>query len=281
LAKSKRKNASESVTQRPVVRSDDDAGSRSDAGESQGQSRPLSENFLRVWLPTLVTALFIITFNVQAFEIPSPSMEKTLLIGDHVLVDRVRFSPPSGYLHGLEPYRPLRRGDIVVFMAVKGEHSPGLHLVKRLIGLPGDHIHLWHKTVYLNGVPQKEPYVIQNDEYSPPRDDFPNGGPLFGGTDDWEQSESQYVHDGDIVVPPHSYWMMGDNRDLSEDSRYWGFVPEANIIGRPVLIYWSYRSTEQDYPQNPSFGERIGSLFSVLIHFPVRTRWSRTFRLVR
>lgn len=241
--------------------------------------RSLSDNFLRVWAPTLVTALFIITFNVQAFEIPSPSMENTLLVGDHVLVDRVRFAPASNYLHGIEPYRPLQHGDIVVFMSVI---QPGLHLVKRVMGVPGDHLKLVHKIVYRNGVALNEPYVYHTDNYNPARDDWPNSGPLASErTPEWVQDPSKYMQNGEVVVPPGHYFMMGDNRDVSYDSRYWGFVPEQNLIGRPVLIYWSYKSTASDYPTNSSVGDRISSLISVLIHFPVRTRWERTLRRVR
>ncbi len=237
--------------------------------------RPLSENFIRVWAPTLVTALFIITFNVQAFEIPSGSMENTLLIGDHVLVDRVRFSPPSTYLHGLEPYRPPQRGDIIVFMSMT---QPGLHLVKRLMGLPGDHLKVVHKVLYRNGVALNEPYAVHDREYDPGPDDWPNGF-LPNETPEWAASKQQFLQNGEIVVPPGHYFMMGDNRDESYDSRFWGFVPQDHIIGRPVLIYWSYKSDESDYAAT-DMADRLKGLISVLIHFPVRTRWNRTFKIV-
>src|SRR5690348_4388070 len=143
--------------------------------------KPLSESFLRVWIPTLVVALFIITFAVQPFDIPSGSMENTLLIGDHVLADRVRMSPPAAWAPWLLPYRPLQHGDIVVFLATPADVTaqPGEHIVKRLIGLPGDHIKLVHGVVYRNGKALVEPYVIKTGGYDPARDDWPNGGPLF------------------------------------------------------------------------------------------------------
>ncbi len=250
--------------------------------------KPLSENFIRVWAPTLVAALFIITFNVQAFEIPSGSMEKTLLIGDHLLVDRIRLSPPSRYLGGLEPYRPIRRGDIVVFMTPV-RFEKGLHLVKRVIGVPGDRIKLVNGVVYRNGKAVAEPYALRYPvdcdaaPFDPARDDWPNGGPLMDTWPHWASTQAQYINDGQVVVPPGHYFVMGDNRMCSWDSRYWGFVPQANIIGRPEIVYWSYRSkaSQYEFPAQASLSKDVGGWLSVLWHFPTRTRWARTFHIVR
>lgn len=238
---------------------------------------------MRVWAPTLVAALFIITFNVQAFEIPSSSMEKTLLIGDHLLVDRVRFAPPSGYLHGLEPYRPLEHGDIIVFMSPA---TAGLHLVKRVIGLPGDRLKLVNGVVWRNGQPLNEPYVMRYPVdcpgvplVDPARDNWPDGGMLDETTPQWAATQAQYIHDGEVTIPPGHYFMMGDNRLCSFDSRYWGFVPQDSIIGRPSLIYWSYTSEESDYESTGL--ARVGGWISTIIHFPTRTRWGRTFKIIR
>jgi signal peptidase I len=244
---------------------------------------PLQETFLRVWIPTLVVALFIITFVAQPFDIPSGSMENTLLIGDHLLADRVRLAPPAAWAPGLLPYRALQHGDIVVFLATKNDVSlggtaPGTHIVKRLIGLPGDHLKLVHGTVYRNGKALNEPYVITTGMYDPARDDWPNGGPLLQTAPEWALDQMQYVHDGELVVPAGEYFCMGDNRDNSLDSRYWGFVPAANMIGRPSVIYWSYRSSEADYVPGTVL-DRIGGLVDTLIHLPTRTRWTRTFHL--
>ncbi|MGH9483054.1 MAG: signal peptidase I [Terriglobales bacterium] len=244
------------------------------------------ETFLRVWIPTLVAAVFIITFVVQPFDIPSGSMENTLLVGDHLLADRVRLSPPAPWAAALLPYRQLRRGDIVVFLATAADVSlsdtaPGTHIVKRLIGLPGDHIKLVHGMVWRNRVPLVEPYVITTDGYVPARDDWPNGGQLDGQVADaWAAALPHYLQHGEVVVPPGQYFCMGDNRDNSEDSRYWGFVPQANIIGRPSLIYWSYRSTESDY-EAQGLGSRFGGLAMELLNSPLRTRWLRTFHVPR
>jgi len=244
--------------------------------------KPLSESFLRVWIPTLVVALFIITFVVQPFDIPSGSMENTLLIGDHLLADRVRLSPPPSWAPGLLPYRPLQHGDIVVFMGTPADVTaqPGEHIVKRLIGLPGDHIKLVHGVVYRNGQALVEPYVIHTGGYDPARDDWPNGGPLFDTSAQWAAVMPNYLRNGEVVVPPGEYFCMGDNRDNSLDSRYWGFVPAANVIARPSVIYWSYRSDESDY-EAQGMGDRLGSLVSVIIHAPTRTRWGRTLHVPR
>lgn len=270
-SKSKRKNAPAKPASPPPAK----------------KHKPLSENFIRVWAPTLVAALFIITFNVQAFEIPSSSMEKTLLIGDHLLVDRIRFSPPSGFLGGLEPYRPIRHGDIIVFMTpVKSEK--GMHLVKRVIGLPGDHIKLVNGVVYRNGQPVRRNYVMHYPvdcnaaPFDPARDDWPNGGPLMDTTERWADTQAQYIHNGQVVVPPGYYFVMGDNRMCSWDSRYWGFVPQANVIGRPEIVYWSYKSnaSQYEFPSQASLGKDVGGWLSVLWHFPTRTRWGRTFHII-
>ncbi len=252
------------------------------------RAKPLRESFIRVWAPTLVAAIFIITFNVQAFEIPSGSMEKTLLIGDHLLVDRIRFAPPPHWLPGVLPYRPVRHGDIMVFMTpVRSEK--GVHLVKRVIGLPGDRIRLVNGVVYRNGRPLREPYALRQPVGcnatlpNPALQNWPDGGPLGYTTERWAATEGQYIHDGQVVVPPGNYFVMGDNRLCSFDSRYWGFVPQANIIGRPELVYWSYRSKASQYglPGHGNIAASVESWPSVLWHLPTRTRWERTFHVVR
>lgn len=250
--------------------------------KADAASHPLSETFLRVWIPTLVVAIFIITFVAQPFDIPSGSMENTLLIGDHLVADRVRLAPPASYAPHLLPYHSLQHGDIVVFMSTPNDASapPGTHIVKRLIGVPGDHIKLVHGVVYRNGKALVEPYVIHTGGYIPALDDWPNGGPLFETAPQWQADQAQYVRDGELVVPEGKYFVMGDNRDNSLDSRFWGFVPEANVIGRPSVIYWSYESSEGDY-QAAGLADRIGGVVAEILHFPTRTRWSRTLKLPR
>jgi signal peptidase I len=247
----------------------------------QEQRRETTVEFLASLAAVLVTGLFIITFVVQAFEIPSSSMENTLLIGDHVFVNRVQFSPPTTWLGPVLPYRQIRRGDIVVFLSPA---EPGLYVVKRIIGIAGDRIHLRDGVVYRNAEKLDEPYVIHSmGDYNPYRDNFPAVSPAESServNPDWTLSLPQYIEQADIVVPAGSYFGMGDNRDVSYDSRYWGFIPRENVIGRPLFIYWSFETPAGQYLET-GMGQRLGILVHVIIHFFDETRWRRTFRLVR
>lgn len=228
----------------------------------------------------LVSGLFIITFVVQAFEIPSRSMEDTLLVGDHVFVDRLTPSARAGYVGPLMPYRSLHRGDIVVFIS-PAEH--GLYVVKRVIGVPGDRIRLRNRTVYVNGEARPEPYVkYLTGDYQPYRDEFPSISPDMASNvaPEWPAVLKQNINkDGELVVPQHSYFGMGDDREISLDSRYWGFIPEENVIGRPLFIYWSFETPDDQY-QRTEMSERVKFIGHVVLHFFDQTRWSRMFRLV-
>jgi len=238
--------------------------------------------FLSSIASLLATVLFIMTFVFQTFAIPSSSMEDTLLIGDHVLVDRERFAPRTFWLGPVLPYRNLHRGDTAVFLSPE---QPGLFLVKRIIGLPGDRIHLRDGVVYRNEEKLYEPYVkhVLAGEYNPYRDDFPAVPPSQGygvRNDKWREEMPDHVHAGEIVVPPDSYFAMGDNRDVSYDSRYWGFIPSANLIGRPLFIYWSFITPADEY-ENQGFLDRVQSMLHTVWHFFDQTRWSRTLKLVK
>jgi signal peptidase I len=239
--------------------------------------------FLSSLAAVLVTGLFIITFVVQAFEIPSSSMENTLLIGDHVFVNRIQFAPKTRWVGPLFPYRQVRRGDIVVFLA---PCEPGLYVVKRIMGVPGDRIHLRNGNVYRNGEELKEPYVIHSQDAqafpNPYRDNFPAVPPSesYNVYPCWEPELPMHIQDDDLVVPPGRFFAMGDNRDVSLDSRYWGFIPQENIIGRPMFIYWSFETPADQY-RRTDFGDRIGFLAHVVIHFFDETRWRRTLRVVK
>lgn len=244
--------------------------------------RETTVEFLASLAAVLVTGLFIITFIVQAFEIPSSSMENTLLIGDHVFVNREQFAPRTRWLGPILPYRQIRHGDIVVFLSPA---EPGLYVVKRIIGIPGDRIHLRDGVVYRNGEKLDEPYVIhQGGEmgYNPYRDNFPAVPPseMNNVTPDWELALPQHIQGDDIVVPPNSYFGMGDNRDVSLDSRYWGFIPLENVIGRPMFIYWSFETPAGQYLER-EFSQRVGFLVHVVVHFFDETRWRRTFKVVQ
>jgi signal peptidase I len=243
--------------------------------------RETTVEFLASLAAVLVTGLFIITFIVQAFEIPSSSMENTLLIGDHVFVNRVQFSPRSPWIGPLLPYRDLRRGDIFVFLSPV---IPGLYVVKRVMGIPGDRIHLRDGVVYRNGEKLDEAYKIHHndDGYNPYRDNFPAVSPSdFNGVyPDWALTLPQHIQGEDLVVPPDSFFAMGDNRDVSLDSRFWGFVPRENVIGRPMFVYWSFETPSDQY-QRTEVSERLGFLAHIVIHFFDKTRWERTFKVVR
>jgi len=228
----------------------------------------------------LVSGLFIITFMVQAFEIPSESMVKTLLVGDHVFVDRLSPTAKAGYVGSLIPYREIKHGDIIVFLHPK---EPGMYVVKRIIGVPGDRIHLRDSKVYRNGEALDEPYVIHSGpSYSPYRDQFPAVAPDGDSNvnPEWPIVMREHLKDGDLVVPPDSYFGMGDNRDVSLDSRFWCFIPKENVIGRPLFIYWSF-DTPKDQYERTSMADRVGFLVHVVTHFFGETRWGRMFHLVR
>jgi signal peptidase I len=233
---------------------------------------------LQSLLATVVIAVFVITYVVQAFQIPSESMENTLLIGDYLLVDKLCYG--GGSLGDyIIPYRAIHRGDIIVFHYPV---NPSQHFVKRVVGIPGDRIHLVKRRVFVNGVPLAEPYV----RYFKPernffRDDFPRLDVLDPGINaDWWVQMPKLVEDGQLIVPEGHYFAMGDNRDDSSDSRYWGFVPRQNIIGRPLLIYWSIRNPENDLPIPASVGDRLYHFAYAITHFFQITRWDRTFRVV-
>jgi len=221
----------------------------------------------------VIFTVFVITFIVQAFQIPSGSMENTLLVGDFLLVDKLHFAGDSGP-GKLLPYGKIERGDIIVFYYPV---DPKQFLVKRVIGVPGDRIRLRNRTVYLNGVPQRESYVIHRQwNLDPYRDNFPGFQPNSPDIERrWRNQFLNYVNDGEIVVPQDHYFVLGDNRDQSLDSRYWGFVPRANIIGRPLVIYLSVRSSGSD-----GSGDKLLPS-GTMAHWLHIARWDRMFRLVR
>jgi signal peptidase I len=241
--------------------------------------------FLASLAAVLVTGLFIITFVVQAFEIPSSSMENTLLIGDHVFVNRIQFAPKSSWVGPLLPYRDVKRGEIVVFLH-PDPHDAGTYVVKRIIGLPGDHIHLRNGVVYRNGEALDEPYVwhdpIEKDAIDPYRNNFPAVPPSddYGVYPNWIVDLHSYIQGDDLVVPPDHYFAMGDHRRVSLDSRYWGFIPKENVIGRPMFIYWSFETPDDQY-RKTAWSDRLLFLGKVVLHFFDETRWRRTLQVVK
>jgi len=227
------------------------------------------------WTVTILLLLFGTTTLVQAFVIPTGSMEDTLLIGDHLLVDKLTYSPPGPISKYLLPYSDVQRGDIIVFRYPIDIRQT---FVKRVVGVPGDRIRIDRKQVFLNGRELHEPYKFHKmDYFDSYRDNFPSE-PNVRVFDPAQAMLEKDVQNGEVVIPPGSYFAMGDNRDSSLDSRYWGFVPRDNVIGKPLIIYWSY-----DAPTERLASADIGldHLMDIALNFFTKTRWKRTFMLIR
>jgi signal peptidase I len=231
----------------------------------------------RSLLAVIVVALFALTFVVQPFRIPSESMERTLLVGDFLLVNKVVFGSP-GVWHWLLPYGQVNRDDVVVFHFPL---DPSDHVVKRVVAVPGDRIRLQNGVVVINGQKQNEPFAIFEGVYQDNfRDQLPSRLYTDPGVDThwWIQMRSE-VKDGELVVPPNLYFVLGDNRNHSRDSRYWGFVPRANIVGLPFVIYFSlHEPSETDTNTLPD--DRLGHEKSPLDSVMEFARWSRMFRVI-
>ncbi|HJY92470.1 MAG: signal peptidase I [Candidatus Acidiferrum sp.] len=251
-----------------------------EAVESQANQTTISE-YLESLLVTVILALFGTSFVVQAFKIPSQSMERTLLVGDHLLVNKFIFGGRGQWYDKFLPYRTLQRGDIIVFKYPYQDHP---HFVKRVIGLPGDHLKIVDQQVYINDKPLNEPYVVHDPSsgYDPLNYSFPPVGSQIYMSPlqpEWAHEIRKYIQGDELVVPPDRYFAMGDNRDHSLDSRYWGFVDRDAIMGRPFLIYWSVDANSTDYGEI-SFAQRILGIFDTLMHLPARTRWGRMLHTV-
>ncbi len=229
---------------------------------------------IAVWSITILLLLFGTTTLVQAFVIPTGSMEDNLLIGDHLLVDKLTYSPSGPISRHLLPFHEPKDGDIIVF---RYPVDPNQTFVKRVIGVPGDRIKLIDKAVYRNGVRLREPYVVHKTNYIDNyRDNFPTEPDLHLDARALTMLQNNQVN-REIVVPPDSYFAMGDNRDFSLDSRYWGFVPRDYIIGKPLIIYWSYDAPTADLT---GVNSGAGHIADIATHFFTKTRWSRTFLLL-
>jgi len=221
-----------------------------------------ARKLIQEWAVTLLLFLFVTTTMVQAYVVPTGSMENNILIGDHMLVDKVGFSNTgNNWTSYVLPGRQVKRGDIVAFRYPADVRQT---FVKRVIGLPGDHIHLQNKQVIRNGQPLDEPYARHTSAYiDDDRDNFP--------TLAVPAAFAHHVHDGEVVVPPDMLFVLGDNRDNSLDSRYWGFVPRDYLVGKPLVIYWSFDAPTADYVD-----WNLKHIEDVALHFFTKTRWSRT-----
>jgi signal peptidase I len=238
------------------------------AGRNPGKRSSVTE-----WAVTILIYLFATTTLVQAYVIPTSSMEGNLLVGDHVLVDRVAFADPGPFGRHILPYREVERGDIVVFLYPEDIR---VTYVKRVIGLPGDHIRLDNGQVIRNGRRLLEPYTQHTATYPDPyRDNFPQPPGAFTTPRGRDMLE-HHVRDGELIVPPGMLFALGDNRDNSADSRYWGFVPRDYVVGKPLLVYWSYDAPTADLQE-----WNMDHVIDLAQHFFTRTRWTRTLLVPR
>src|SRR5262245_38265033 len=222
---------------------------------------------------TVILALFGTTFIIQAFKIPTPSMEDNLLVGDHLLVNKFAFGAPGSIFDKVLPLKSVHRGDVIVFKFPKDLSK---HYVKRAIGLPGDHVKLIDKQVYVNGQAIVEPYKVHKAPPGAYSDPFRDNFPVAHGSD-WYQA---FLQGDEVVVPPDHYFAMGDNRDNSSDSRYWGFVPREFIVGKALIIYWSYETDSDEY-RRTDVVDRVQQITDLFTNFFTKTRWSRSFKIIR
>jgi signal peptidase I len=273
-------------TEAPVPSSSVDDNAAAPAGAKYAPRKPIVirrtyfSEFAESLLITILIALFGTTFILQAFKIPSESMQPTLLIGDYLLVNKFIFEGRGAWYEKILPYRPIHRGDIIVFKFPFDDHQ---HYVKRVVGLPGDHVRIIDQRVYVNGAPLDEPYVVHDPAFEDPfGDNFPpTNGDFFrlGVRPEWANDILNHVVGTELVVPPNHYFALGDNRDHSLDSRYWGFVDRDAIMGRPMVVYWSVRSTSADYTDRALSGT-LSRMFDTLRHLNTRTRWHRLLHTV-
>jgi signal peptidase I len=241
-----------------------------EAKETSGGIR----GFVHEWSTTILLLLFGTTTILQAFVVPTSSMESTILIGDHLFVDKMCYAPPGAISKHLLPYLEVKRGDIIVFRVPVNIKE---NYVKRVVGIPGDHIKLVNKKVFLNGHPIEEPYAQYIPNFSRPySDNFPPP------PEQWTYPQAldmlrNHVKDGELIVPAGMYFAMGDNRDNSLDSRFWGFVPRENITGKPIFVYWSYDAPTERLVS----GFDLDHIFDIATYFFTKTRCNRMMRPMR
>jgi signal peptidase I len=238
----------------------------------------------RSLLLVLVGVFFIRIFIAEATVIPTGSMERTILIGDHVFLNKLLYGPRLPYTSlRFPPLKTVRRQDIVAF---RYPRNPSVMYVKRVIATGGDAVKIINKRVFVNDRELDEPYVqFQYTTVLPLRDNFPPTPsqietlPAAWGLDPgWAHEMSQFIQDGELHVPPGYLFVMGDNRDNSQDSRFWGFVPEDNVVGEPLFVYWSYDAPSQEWTSDDLM-ERMKFNASIVWHFLTKTRWSRTGKI--
>jgi signal peptidase I len=251
------------------------------AGPSRSSRREGAWDTIRSLLVVLLGVFCIRTFIAEATVIPTGSMEQTILVGDHVFLDKLLYGPRLPYTSlRIPPLKTVRPGEIVAF---RYPRNPSVMFVKRVVGKGGDVVRIQNKKVFINGKPLNEPYVeFQSFSMFPLRDNFPPAVsqletlPAAWGLDPaWAREMPNYIRDDGLHVPAGFLFVMGDNRDNSLDSRFWGFVPEEYVVGEPLFVYWSYDAPSRDWT-NEDLIARLRFDASILWNFIRRTRWSRT-----
>lgn len=260
--------------------------------KARRQEIGLFREYFELVAEVLIYVFFVMTFLLQSFVIPTGSMETNLLIGDHLLVNKVAYSRSLGFLDRiLLPQEKIKRGMIVTF---KSPAELDKEYVKRVIGEPGDTIKIIKKQVYVNGNAIEETYKRHTDQiayslensdemHSILRDNFPLEEP-YGLPPQFDWKYKKYLVNTPLgrafKVPEGHYFCMGDNRDNSSDSRFWGPVPQEYIVGKPWRIYWSYESTTEEYT-DPNLIHKIKDIFKTIINFFSKTRWERTIKKIK
>jgi signal peptidase I len=239
---------------------------------------------VRSLLTVLIAVFFIRTFVTEATVIPTGSMEKTILIGDHVFLDKLLYGPRLPFTSvRVPPLKTVRRQEIVAF---RYPRNPSVMFVKRVIGVGGDLIRIKDKKVFVNGHPLAEPYAQYQftsmfplrDNFPPPVDQIATLPAAWGLDPGWAREMAQFIENDGLRVPPGYLFMMGDNRDNSLDSRFWGFVPMENVVGELLFVYWSYDAPSRDWTAE-DLTDRVKFNLSIVWNFIRRTRWSRTGKI--
>jgi signal peptidase I len=235
-------------------------GDLSPAPSKSRWKQAVGEN-VKSLLFVLIAVFFIRSFVIEATVVPTGSMERTILIGDHLFLSKLPYGPRIPFTEvRLPALKQLKRGDIVAF---RFPLDPSLTYVKRVIGMPGDTVEIRRKQVYVNGLILNEPYVVHSDSQ------------VYGDHDFIPSDARTRDNLAPTRVPPRFFFALGDNRDLSYDSRFWGFVPFDNVVGEPLVVFWSYDAPTQEWLGGDVSG-RLKFYSSVFVHFLDRTRWART-----
>ena len=231
------------------------------------RGRSIFREYAEALLIAAIFLRFANTFVLQTFYIPSGSMEETLLVGDHLFVNQFIYGPhPTAAEKSVLPSREVQRGDIVVF---RSPREPGIDVVKRCVAVGGDTVQMVNKQLYLNGKPANDSaYAVHKDNR------------VFTPSPYLSPEAQERDNFGPIEVPPNHYFLMGDNRDNSYDSRFWGPLPAHLVKGRALFIYWSYGGKTPD-GQWRGYGDKLRDLAGTAVGFFSKTRWGRTFRLIR